>query len=174
MPSAVSAGEAAAGERAATDGTPSGFRPLADARPGEWATYSAMNSRTIRYEVVGSRDDGPRDDLVQIRVEVRDGGRPLGLPATREERRDFDPLAKVAPVEGASQTVKPAPVQAAGRNWEATLYEDRWTSEDVQYVRKTWVSPQAPVFGTLRMELTGDGAVEARLELTAYGMASAR
>ena len=49
------------------------------------------------------------------------------------------------------------------------LYEDRWTDEQIHYVRRTWVSRDAPVFGVIRMELHGDGVLEARLKLIAMG-----
>ena len=57
----------------------------------------------------------------------------------------------------------------AGRSWGAVLYEDRWTDEGVSYVRRTWVHPEVPVSGTLRLELYGDNVLEARLELAAFG-----
>ena len=52
---------------------------------------------------------------------------------------------------------------------DAICYEDRWVDEDIAYVRRTWVNPQVPVFGTIRMELYGDGVLEARLELVDAG-----
>ena len=42
---------------------------------------------------------------------------------------------------------------------------DRWTDEGVSYIRRTWVSSSVPVFGTIRMELTGGEKMEAKLEL---------
>lgn len=138
------------------------FRPLADARVGEWAEFAALDNRTLRYEIVRADDAG-----VGIRIALTQQGRPLGLPAIREEPRDFDPCAKAA--AKASRHAEPAVVQADGQTWQATLYEDKWVSEDVQYLRRTWVSRNAPVFGTIRMELYGKGELEARQELTAYG-----
>ncbi len=140
------------------------FRPLADAHIGEWAEYVALDGRTLRYEIVQA--DEAR---VGIRVAIMQRGRHLGLPAIREEPRDFDPCAKAAAAAKASRHAEPAVVQAAGRTWQATLYEDKWVGEDVQYRRRTWVSRNAPVFGTIRMELYGDGELEARQELSAYG-----
>jgi hypothetical protein len=74
-----------------------------------------------------------------------------------------------AGADRAERQVSPARIGAAGRNWSALLYEDRWTDEEVQYVRRTWVSTEAPLFGILRMQLRGDGELEARLELKAFG-----
>ena len=56
-----------------------------------------------------------------------------------------------------------------GKIWDAWLYEDRWIDEGIHYVRRSWVSETAPVFGLLRMELHGDEALEAQMELTDFG-----
>jgi len=140
------------------------FHPLADARVGESAEYAALEGRSLGYEIV--RADEAR---VGVRVAVTQQGRLLGLPAIREEPRDFDPWAKLAATAKAVRHAEPAVTQAAGRTWQSTLYEDKWVSEEVQYVRRIWVSAEAPVFGTIRMELYGNGELEARQELTAFG-----
>ena len=104
-----------------------------------------------------------------IEVTVFDPNKPLALPATRKERRDLDPLDAQARPAGAERSASETNLEAAGRAWDAVVCEDRWTDEEIHYVRRTWVSAQAPVFGTIRMELYGDNILEARLELTAFG-----
>jgi len=142
------------------------FQPLRDAAVGEWARYAAMASRTIRYDV-----DEVTATTVKTRITVRDHGTPLGLPAIREDPRDLDPVARQARSVEADRRRTSATIEAAGRQWRATLYEDRWTDEEIPYLRRTWVSPEVPVFGTIRMELYGNGTLEARLELVAAGTA---
>ena len=140
------------------------FLPLLDAGRGEWARYAAMDSRTIRYEVTQAGTT-----TVKTQVIVHDHGKPLGLPATREDPRDLDPVARQANAARADRRQTNAIIEAAGRKFNATLYEDHWIEEEIRYVRRTWVHPQVPVFGMIRMELYGDGALEARLELLAAG-----
>lgn len=143
------------------------FLPLADASAGEWAEYKTLSGRHLRYEITGAGSE-----TVSTRVTVEAEGQVLGLPAMREDRRDADPLAGPCAHRPCVRRAGPARVEAAGRQWEAILYEERWTDEDVDYVRRTWVSPAAPVFGLLRMELDGDGQREAELLLAACGTAS--
>ncbi len=140
------------------------FEPLADAAVGEWVRFQATGSRELRYEVVrvGAA-------TVTTRVVVLENGKPLGLPSLREDMRNWDPLAASARSTKATRSATRAPIEAAGRSWDAWVYEDRWTEEGVSYVRRTWVHPDAPVLGTLRMELTGGSAVESSLELIAFG-----
>ncbi|MGQ9649557.1 MAG: hypothetical protein ACUVXJ_05575 [Phycisphaerae bacterium] len=142
---------------------PDPFQPLADARRGEWAAYKALNSQTLLYRV---REVGITRVKTEVRVTL--DGRLLGMPAEREDWRTADPLAWDPPTDGHRQTSRTT-IRAAERDWDAVLYEDRWTEEGVKYVRRTWVSAAVPVFGIVRMELTGDGTVEARLELTEAG-----
>jgi len=139
------------------------FQPLADAKVGEWAVYEALNSQTLQYRIT---DVG----MTRVKTEVRAtlDERLLGMPAEREDLRTADPLAWETPADGRRQTSRTT-IRAAGRDWDAVLYEDQWTDEGVKYVRRTWASPAAPIFGIIRMELTGDNAVEARLELTEAG-----
>lgn len=142
---------------------PPPFHPLTDAKVGEWAVYQALESQRVRYEIleVGS-------SRVKTLVSVSMDGRPLGMPANREDLRDTDPLKWERPA-GARRQLSRTTITAAGRDWNAILYDDRWTDEGVAYIRKTWVSIDAPVFGIIRMELVGDNSVEARLELVEGG-----
>jgi len=110
---------------------------------------------------------------VTTSVTIYESGKPLGLPATREDMRAWDPLATLARSTEATRTATRSVVEVADRSWDAAVYEDRWTDEGVAYVRRTWVHPEAPVFGTLRIELYGDNVLEARLELTAFGFGPA-
>ncbi|GMV96028.1 MAG: hypothetical protein AMXMBFR83_03970 [Phycisphaerae bacterium] len=140
------------------------FEPLADAVAGEWADYAALDGREIRYDVTRA---GP--GVVHVRITVRQDGRLLGLPAERQELRDLDPLARQAASATPLRGLSAADLQAGGRSWKAMLFEDRWVDEGVAYVRRTWVHPEVPVYGLLRMELLGDGRLEARLELKGFG-----
>lgn len=140
------------------------WRPLLDARVGEWAVYDTLEGRRLRYEAVHVAPSG-----VATRVSVTEGGRAWGAPATREDDPDSDPITDEAQRRQASRTTARESLRVAGRTWDAILYEDRWEDEQIRYVRRTWVHPQVPCFGTLRMELRGDGDLEARLELVDYG-----
>jgi hypothetical protein len=140
------------------------FEPLADARVGEWVRLVGLNGRELQYEVVQAEAA-----TVATCVTVHENGKPLGLPTTREDMRAWDPLAALARSTQAARTAAKSVVQVAGRSWDAVLYEDRWTDEGVSYVRRTWVHPEVPVSGTLRLELYGDNVLEARLELAAFG-----
>lgn len=135
------------------------FQPLADARVGERAVYRALDSQVLSYEI---RKVGL--SRVETEVSATLDGRPLGMPAVREDLRTADPLAWETPAGGQRRTTRTR-IRAAGRDWDAVLYEDQWTDEGIAYVRKTWVSAQAPVFGIVLMELTGDKMLEVRLEL---------
>lgn len=136
------------------------FLPLVDARPGEWAEYAALRGRTLRYEV-----EQVSVALVVTRVVVSDAGKPLGQPATREDLRESDLLARQAELSKATRTAERTRITVGGREREAVLYEDRWVDEEVAYVRRTWVDAGVPVFGIVLMELHGDGQLEARMEL---------
>lgn len=127
--------------------------------------FDALHGRRLGYKIVKAGAT-----TVHIEVSVTDQGKPLGQTATREEMRDLDPLVSLARPRRAQRSARPEPVQAGNSRWEdAMLYEDRWQDEGIRYLRKTWVSAKAPVFGTLRMELYGDDTLEARMELTAFG-----
>ena len=165
-PAAVPESIAATQPLMATEVPP--FEPLADARVGEWVRLVGLNGRELRYEVVQAEAA-----TVATRVTVHENGKLLGLPTTREDMRAWDPLAALARSTQAARTATRSVVQLAGRSWNAVLYEDRWTDEGVSYVRRTWVHPEVPVLGTLRLELYGDNALEARLELAAFGFGPA-
>lgn len=171
-PAAVTPGEAVPNSTPTstgpTDPVDLPFRPLAEATTGEWAVYATADGRKLRYDV--ARVTGA---AVTTRVTVYDQGKPLGLPALREDPRDYDLPAVQPAVKPVERRTARETIDVAGRSWNATLYETRWTDEGVAYVRRLWVSEEAPVFGLVRMELTGDGTVEARLELTAFGRESA-
>ena len=145
-------------------GTVPPFTPLEDAVEGEWALYSGSEGCELRYLITRTGGSG-----ATVQVTVRERGQPLGQPALREEPPDFDPLIHQAGAKLAERRMTPAKIQAAGRVWDALLYEDRWIDEEIRYVRRTWVSREAPVYGMLRMELRGDEELEARLELKAFG-----
>ncbi|HSW47090.1 MAG TPA: hypothetical protein VLM89_16115 [Phycisphaerae bacterium] len=149
------------------DGVPV-FEPLADAQVGEWARYGALDSAELIYRVVRAEAATVRTEVV-----VYEGGRPLGLPTVREDMRTWDPPASLARGVGARRIARRCTIEVAGRPWDALLYEDRWTDEGIAYLRRTWVSQASPVFGTLVMELHGDDALEARLELKAFGVEEA-
>jgi hypothetical protein len=140
------------------------FRPLEDAKVGEWAVYQGLDSQRMRYEV---REVGL--SRVKTEVTVTFDGRPLGMPAIREDLRTAEPLAWETPADGRRQTSRTT-IRAAGRVWDAILYEDQWTDEGIRYVRRTWVGGEAPIFGVIRMELMGDETVEARMELVEMGV----
>lgn len=140
------------------------FTPLADAAVGERARLKAMGGRELLYEVLEVRAA-----TVTLRVTVFDHGKPLGSPAQREDFKTTDPVAVAVAAVKARRAAEAVAVELAGRTWDATLYEDRWMDEGVSYVRRTWVSPEAPVFGILRMELYGDDQLEASLELMTGG-----
>lgn len=141
------------------------FRPLGDAQVGEWCEYAAHQQRTVRYEVIALDVAA-----VQVLISVTQDGKPLGLPAIREENPAADPFVPKGPKAGGQRTTRRESVQVAGRAWQATCHEDRWTEEGVAYVEKTWISDQAPVYGLLKMIKTGDGTVEASMELRAFGV----
>ena len=138
----------------------SSFTPLRDAVVGEQARYVAMDNRILEYRVTEVTTSD-----VTTRVVVLDQGKPLGQPATRVDGRDTDLLAAEAGRVKAQRRASSETIQATGRTWEATCYQDRWIDEGVSYVRRTWVSPAVPVFGIIRMELHGADRLEARLEL---------
>ncbi len=98
-----------------------------------------------------------------------EGDRRLGEPAIREDRHTYDPVRTLDASYDPTITMEPATIEAADRTWEADLYESRWTSEGIDYVRRTWVSDEAPVMGILRMELRGGKLLEARLQLLRHG-----
>lgn len=145
------------------------FTPLRDARVGEFARYAALDDMQIHYRVVGLDSLG-----ATIETRVFQSGKPLGLPAQRLEKRDVDPLRREARRVQATRRMSSVTIDVAGRSWKAMLYEDRWVDEEIPYLRRTWVSMDAPVMGILRMELEGDGQLEARLELIERGVDTGR
>jgi len=140
------------------------FLPLAHAVQGQWVEYAACDSRTLRYEIVKTGAS-----TVTTRVIVHHHGKPLGQPALRQDPRQLDPLARAATAVGAARRQTRTTIEAAGRRWPVILNEDRWIDEQVRYLRRTWVSDQVPLFGTVRMELYGDDTLEAQFELVALG-----
>lgn len=156
--------EPAAVQALAEEGNVPAFEPLADAEVGEWVHLAAMGLRELRYEIVrvGAA-------AVVTQVLVLQDGKPLGLPTEREDMRNWDPLESAARGVKATRSLSRGQLETAGYSWDCLIYEDRWTEEGVAYVRRTWVHPEAPVLGMLRMELLGDNVLEARLELKAFG-----
>lgn len=140
------------------------FTPLADAAPGEWVRYAAPDECVLEYRVLSVERS-----KVTTQIQLYQWGHPLGQPATRVDVTDRDPLAERARRVQATRSARQITVEAAGRTWNATCYEDRWIDEEIPYVRRTWVSEKVPVLGTIRMELHGDGVLEANLELVAFG-----
>ncbi|MBI4582234.1 MAG: hypothetical protein HY718_21240 [Planctomycetes bacterium] len=148
------------------DPSPPAWLPLQDAVAGEWAEYETHEGVRLRYEVLRISGLG-----VATQVTTRRGGRLLGQPAKRLDDPTVDLLAAEANRHGASRTAEPAVVEAAGRRGSGLLFEDRWTDEEVPYVRRTWVSREVPFLGVVRMELYGGGELEARLALVGQGSA---
>ncbi|NLX14876.1 MAG: hypothetical protein GXY44_14670 [Phycisphaerales bacterium] len=144
------------------------YMPLQNAKVGEFASYAALDDIQVHYRIVDVDTVG-----ALVEIEVYQAGKPLGLPARRMEKRDIDPMQREAARAQADRNVTSTVINAASRSWNALLYEDRWVDEDILYVRRTWVSLEAPILGILRMELEGDGQLEARLELIDWGMSGA-
>lgn len=167
-PAAGSAARATNPSPSPVEAEPS-FQPLLDAVVGEWAVYSGLESRELRYRVLKATPSG-----VTIRVSVHQDGKPLGLSTTREEPTKHDPVQRPTGFRDVERRISRTSLRTAGRLWDARLYEDRWTDEEIRYSRRTWVSPEAPVFGILRMELRGDSRLEAQLELESFGKAAGR
>lgn len=118
----------------------------------------------LRYDVVKVAASA-----VTTRVTVRQKGVAIGTPATREDDPQVDLLARQATGHQATRSATKVALDVAGRQWEAILYEDRWTDEQVPYVRRTWVSDVVPFHGTIQMELSGGDQLEAKLTLVAWG-----
>ena len=140
------------------------FQPLRDAVAGEWVTYATLDSGELRYAIRNAKAA-----IVQTEINTKNQGKPLGQPVIRDDQRDTDPLTLWTGCRKADRSMTQTTITAAGRTWEAMLYEDRWTDEDIAYTRRTWVSEQVPVFGIIRMELRGNTRLEARIDLTAFG-----
>jgi len=140
------------------------WQPLLRAKPGDWVEYQSRENLRLRYEV-----QKVTPSHVTTRVTVHQAGRDWGTPAFREDPIQIDFLEQTAMRNKAERTRTSATIEAASRHWECWLYEDRWTDEEVSYIRRSWVSSQVPYSGLVRMELQGDGQLEARLELVAYG-----
>lgn len=149
---------------AASRPAPAAFQPLADARPGEWAEYRTLEHGRLRYEVV---EVGAA--RVRTRVHLTKGGQPLGEPAIREDRPEYDPVLHRDAYHQPEITCESQKLDLAGRSWDARRCESRWVDEEIHYLRKTWLSAEAPVYGLLRMDLYGDERLEASLELSAFG-----
>jgi hypothetical protein len=144
------------------------FLPLRKADVGETATYVDAAGKTLRYEII--KIDG---EDVTTRVSMLDAsGHPLGEPALRHNERDDDLLATQASGHAAQRQASRVSVDAAGKSWNALMFTDTWTDEGVHYVRRSWVSEDVPVFGLIRMELTGDNITEAKLELRSFATAT--
>ena len=139
-------------------------RPETELRPGDWAMLAAQEGRQLRYEIV---EVAP--DAITTRVEVFLEGRPQGRATLRRDPCASDLIPPPTSNASAERQVTEADCEAAGRRWRCFRYEDRWTDEDVTYVRYTWVSDEAPLFGIVRMELHGDDTREAELELIDWG-----
>lgn len=138
----------------------SAWRPLLDARAGEWSAYQTLDRKTIRYDITRIAPSA-----VVTRVTVRDGGRVLGEPALREETPDWEPLEAQAKGHDMERRCAADTIEVAGRRWPTTCYEDHWLDEGIHYVRRTWVSSEVPFAGIVRMELRGDDRLEAQLVL---------
>ncbi len=148
----------------AENATVPAWQPLRDAVIGEWAEYGTLDGLTLRYTVMGRSITA-----VSTRVTMRKNGRAWGEPAIREDALDVDCLAKQAKSHETVRTAAPATIDAAGQRWKTILYEDRWTDEEIPYLRRTWVSTEVPFEGVVRMELYGANELEARLSLRATG-----
>jgi hypothetical protein len=141
------------------------FQPLRDAKAGEWVRYEAKDSMEINYRIQRVRPSG-----VTTMVRTLLNGYQLGLPAYRQDVLDLDPLAAMAVSQNPQRTMKRVTVKAAEKFWKTRLYEDHWREEKIDYRRRTWVSPEVPVFGILRMELYGNDRLESRMILRDCGL----
>jgi hypothetical protein len=138
--------------------------PLADAKAGEWCRYRMRDEQMEELRVV-SVDPG----AVEVEVKMFRKGKPLGLPATRQERSDEDRITAHARRVGAEVTTSESPIEAAGMRWPCRLITEAWTDEGVGYVRRTWYHDAAPVYGMVKMEQAADGQPVAFMELVDYG-----
>ena len=96
---------------------------------------------------------GERPDEVVIEVRVVADGQLVGLRAERREPASLDwPLAEARRRKaGVAQRLER--IYAAGRSWDCRLTQARWGSGQEAYEQRTWVSPDAPVYGIVRMEV---------------------
>ena len=136
------------------------FQSLQQATVGQRVQYACLREQTIQYAITEATET-----FVTVETRVYDHQWLVGLPSLRKEPRSLDPLERQASHHRCTRHGEPALVQAAGRQFRAMLYEDTWSDEAVQYTRRTWVSPEVPIYGIVRMELLGDGQIEARMEL---------
>lgn len=143
------------------------WRPLLNAAPGQWVEYESLERLRVRYEVLLVKPT-----RVTTQVTVYQEGRNVGIPATREDDSTADELEGQAKRRHATRSCQPAKLEVVGRQFECLLYEDRWFSEDISYVCRTWVSVAVPFLGTVRMELYGADRLEARLVLVGLGGAA--
>lgn len=107
------------------------------------------------------------DANVSVEVRMFQDGRMLSLPAIRREKRDSDPMRRYEKRLTIRTRVEPANIEAAGQTWACQLITDEWTDEEITYVRRTWYSDQAPIYGLVRMEKYDEGRLVARMELIA-------
>ncbi len=98
-------------------------------------------------------------------------GEPAGLPATRVEPIDVDWALRDAKRVKASTEARQTSLTAVRRQWPTRLTIARWRYEGVNYERRTWTSSDGPVYGLIRMLLTGDDTLVTSMELTAFGHA---
>ncbi|MBN1490038.1 MAG: hypothetical protein JXA69_08985 [Phycisphaerae bacterium] len=138
--------------------------PLADAKVGEWAHYAAKDGGVVAYRILRVEPE-----LVHVETQMLVDGQPLGLPVVRAEPLSCDPIRIDAERVGADVAWENATVEAAGRTWPCRLATTTWTDEDVHYIRRTWYSDAAPMYGTVKMELLADGKSAASLVLIGYG-----
>jgi hypothetical protein len=140
------------------------FRPLADAKAGEWCRFGLRDEQVEELRVKGIEGDA-----VAIEVRMFRAGQPLGLPAVRVERASFNPLRQHESRLTIAVTTEPATVEAAGYSWPCRLVTETWIDEEVPTVRKTWICEAAPVFGIVRSERYDEGKRVAFMELLDFG-----
>lgn len=138
--------------------------PLTTAKPGQWVRYRMAGGYEQRLTVVETRQDE-----VVLKLEMWIEGKPTGLPAERIEPVDLDWALRAAERDDAEVVASKTTLRVADRDWPVRLTIARWRFEGVMYERRTWTSPDAPIYGVVRMILTADDKLAASMELVGLG-----
>lgn len=140
--------------------------PLASAREGDWVRYRLVEGEERIRLLHKTRL------LAELEVQTFLFGKPVGLPAVRTVRQDFDYAVDAAANDAATLRALQDTTDAAHRRWRCRLTVATWTRDDHACERRVWSHPDVPVYGVVRMELRVDGRIAATMRLTDFGRGS--
>lgn len=129
---------------------------LADAKPGEWASYRLPNGYIQKLTVKKRVGSGP-EALVTVKSEnIYDGAVITAHEFTQEAGEPMSP-PHIPETEGMTVSVRTESASAKGKSLAATVVEvNRYAGDEDDTKTEWWVAKEIPVFGLVKRVVDGE------------------